>query len=291
MVKRQVALYFGSFNPIHNGHRAVAEAIISEGLCSSVWLIVSPQNPLKGTDNMLSAECRLAMCKLAVSEWSKSIEVSDIEFTMPRPSYTADTLEALNLQYPDIEFSVVMGEDNLITFDKWSRWATIVLEHKIIIYPRGENKKTSSIANIIDKLSANAQCKASQFRYLTNLLRVDISSTEIRTQLAKGCSIEGLTAPSVIKYIKDSSLYMINLKEEEVLNQIKQISDLIHNDESSAQLFLQRAKLYMQIERRDLALNDLRKAVSIDNDLTEAHSYIMMITSIDSYYYTDTYNP
>ncbi len=108
-----VILYFGSFNPVHKGHMAVAEWILEQGLCNEVWFVVSPQNPLKRDGSLIGEEERLAMVRLAAaaSRYSRRMRACDVEFSLPRPSYTVDTLSVLTERYPDTTFSLLVGSD------------------------------------------------------------------------------------------------------------------------------------------------------------------------------------
>ncbi|MFI3261395.1 MAG: nicotinate (nicotinamide) nucleotide adenylyltransferase [Rikenellaceae bacterium] len=136
----KVSLFFGSFNPIHYGHIAIAESIISGNYADEVWLVVSPQNPLK--DNVETTKEKRALDtenELKRLSLDKKIKISRIEFDMPTPSYTIDTLNKITTENPNIEFSIVMGEDNLRAFNRWKDYETIAKMVKIYVYPRQGN--------------------------------------------------------------------------------------------------------------------------------------------------------
>ena len=137
-MKKRVALFGGSFNPIHNGHIALAEAVLTARLADEVWLMVSPQNPLKQQADLLAETTRLRLAQKALSGRER-IKVSDFEFHLSRPSYTWNTLQALHEAYPDVTFSLLIGGDNWQCFHKWAHYAEILANYSIIVYPRAES--------------------------------------------------------------------------------------------------------------------------------------------------------
>ena len=139
-----VGLYFGTFNPIHVGHLIIANHIANHTDLNQVWLVVSPQNPLKKKDTLLADYHRLALVKAAVDDNPKLI-ACDIEFQLPKPSYTSDTLAYLQEKYTQHHFSLIMGEDNLRTLHKWKNYETILNQHQIYVYPRIEDKNKEAI--------------------------------------------------------------------------------------------------------------------------------------------------
>jgi nicotinate-nucleotide adenylyltransferase len=128
-------LFFGSFNPIHIGHLALANFFLAEELMKEVWFVVSPQNPLKEKSGLLDERQRLHMVNIALADFPK-MKASNIEFKMPQPSYTIDTLVRLTEKYAKREFALIMGSDNLETFHKWKNYEEILKRYKIFIYPR-----------------------------------------------------------------------------------------------------------------------------------------------------------
>ena len=132
---KQVALYFGSFNPVHIGHMAIANYIAEYTEMDEVWMVISPQNPLKTKQSMLANNHRLALVKIAIGDYSK-LKASDIEFALPIPSFTINTLIKLGLKYPNNKFTLVLGSDNLETFHKWKSHEEILDNYGVLVYPR-----------------------------------------------------------------------------------------------------------------------------------------------------------
>jgi len=134
-MKTKVGLFFGSFNPIHVGHLTLANYLVEYTALEQVWLVVTPHNPHKKKSSLLEDHHRLAMVRIALEEYPK-LKASDIEFGLPQPNYTVNTLAYLEEQYPDNEFALIMGEDNLKTFHKWKNSQTILERHPVYVYPR-----------------------------------------------------------------------------------------------------------------------------------------------------------
>lgn len=183
---RRITLYFGSFNPIHRGHIAVAERVIDNGLCDELWFIVSPHNPHKVSTDLAEESQRLLMARLAVAEshHPQRLKVSDVEFSLPRPSYTIDTLDHLGKEYPETEFSILMGGDNAAKIESWKDWQRLINSYKIIVYPRR--------GDVVDE----------RFELLTDAPLLDLSSTQIREAVADHKPIEEFVTPSVASYIE-----------------------------------------------------------------------------------------
>jgi nicotinate-nucleotide adenylyltransferase len=131
----KIGLFFGSFNPIHNGHLMVASYVANHSDLKQVWLVVSPQNPLKPQGSLLNEYDRLHLAKLAIED-DLQLKVSDIEFSLPRPSYTIDTLTYLQEKYPQHEFSVIMGGDSFQNLPKWKNFETLAKNYRFIVYRR-----------------------------------------------------------------------------------------------------------------------------------------------------------
>ena len=221
---KRIGIFGGSFNPIHLGHTALAAYICEQGLVDEVWLMVSPQNPLKLDLTLLDEQERLTMARLAVVPYP-TLRACDFEFTLPRPSYTYHTLQALREAYPDHEFSLIIGEDNWQCFDRWYRGEDIARKTPIIVYPRdieGELKiisakqesPLSSGADAKGASVATTEALASQRsllqqscggRGLPKLL--PYSSTEVRQAIAEGKDTSHMLHPDVAQYIKENKLY------------------------------------------------------------------------------------
>lgn len=180
--KIRTTVFGGTFNPIHNGHLAIARSIIEEGLTDELWFMVTPQNPWKANLSLMDDNIRLQMAKTATEGMSR-IYVSDFEFSLPKPSYTADTLRSLDTAYPDREFSLAIGADNWEKFDKWYDNGSIIEKYRIIVYPRnGYNMKPTSSPNV-----TFLQCPL-----------LDISSTEIRERIRNGLPVSGMVPDKLI---------------------------------------------------------------------------------------------
>lgn len=192
--RSRTLLYFGSFNPIHNGHMAVAEYAVEQGLCDMLAMIVSPQNPLKEAAGQAEAMARFEMAEIAcaASRYADRIKPSVIEFLLPKPSYTVDTLRHLRLEYPEQEFSVLMGGDLVGQLSQWKDYREILRDYKIYVYPR-RGEDTSLYPECITVLDG-APC-------------LDISSTMIRERLERGESIRGLVDEGVQRYIEENRLW------------------------------------------------------------------------------------
>jgi len=197
---KRIGIFGGSFNPIHLGHTALAAYICEQGLVDEVWLMVSPQNPLKQDLTLLDENERLAMARLAVVPYPM-LRACDFEFTLPRPSYTYHTLQALRTAYPEHEFSLIIGEDNWQCFHRWYRGDDIVRETPIIVYPRSsENSEHSESTK-----------ELSTFNFQLSILEdpplLPYSSTEIRHRIATGQDASHMLHPDVAQYIKEKSHY------------------------------------------------------------------------------------
>lgn len=208
---KRIGIFGGSFNPIHLGHTALATYICKQRLVDEVWLMVSPQNPLKRDLTLLDEQERLAMARLAVAPYP-TLKACDFEFTLPRPSYTYHTLQALRAAYPDHEFSLIIGEDNWQCFDRWYRGEDIARETPIIVYPRkveslGLRVDSTSQLSIV-KRSSLAEGKSNyQLSILKNPPLLPYSSTEIRSRIATGQDAGHMLHPDVAQYIKEKRHY------------------------------------------------------------------------------------
>lgn len=167
----RIGIYGGSFNPVHFGHVGLAKWVIEHTDLDELWLLVTPNNPLKPTGILAPEEERLAAVREAVKDIPQ-IKASDFEFHLPRPSYTANTLRELQKAYPQHEFTLVIGEDNLAIFDQWREYEYIASNFRVFVYPRkGSSKIEDCRLKIEDFLS---------LVYLKGAPLFDISSTAIR---------------------------------------------------------------------------------------------------------------
>ena len=183
----RIAIFSGSFNPVHNGHLAIAKEVLMQGAADELWFLISPQNPLKKEADLMSEQDRLKMVELAI-ENEEGMTASDFEFHLPRPTYTIRTLESLKITYPRHEFSLLIGGDNLAIIHKWVEYQRIISEFGLIVYPRpGFEDKVSAPNENITFISAPL---------------IDISATEIRCKLALGESILGMVPEKVAMFLK-----------------------------------------------------------------------------------------
>lgn len=189
-----IGLFGGSFNPIHNAHLALARQLREKAQLDEVWLMVSPQNPLKQQGDLLGDEERLAMARAAVKD-EPGIVVCDYEMHMPRPSYTWNTLQALSHDYPDREFVLMIGGDNWLSFDRWYRHEDILKNYRVVVYPRREAA--------VDNLPMVDGAQVS----LVEAELIDISSTDIRRRIREGRSIRKLVPRAVADIIKRNGYY------------------------------------------------------------------------------------
>ena len=190
----RIGIFGGSFDPIHTGHAIIAHHIIGRGVIDQLWLMVSPINPLKvGKARLVSDTDRLRMVEM-VSRTLDGVETSAFEFTMPRPSYTIDTLNALQAKFPDDEFYLVIGADNWQVFDQWRSSDEILAKYHLLIYPRLGYEVDIPVA-LRDRVT------------LVDAPIIELSSTMVRERLARGLSARYYVPDAVLQYIQDKELY------------------------------------------------------------------------------------
>jgi nicotinate-nucleotide adenylyltransferase len=188
-----IALNFGSFNPIHLGHRKLADYLIDNKLVEDVWFVLSPCNPLKNQSELLDEYIRLDMLMLAIKD-NPHLKASDIEFTMPIPSYTIDTLKVLTEQFPEHQFSLMIGSDNALVFDKWKNYKEILEKYNVLVYPR-KGYDFNKVAKLYPRIK------------LLDTTIYDISSTQIRELIAQKKDASSWLHPSVYQFIIENNLY------------------------------------------------------------------------------------
>jgi nicotinate-nucleotide adenylyltransferase len=199
----KIGLYFGSFNPIHVGHLIIANYMAQNSELDEIWLVVSPHNPLKQKSNLLADHHRLAMVNIAI-EGNQLLKSSDIEFKLQQPNYTVKTLAYLKEKYPQNNFSLIMGEDNIRTFHKWYNYEEILDNHKVYVYPRVLTEQELKSPN-----SKGLETVVSH----PNVIRCEdvpvmkISSSQIRSIVNKGQSPEYLITEPVFKYMDEMNFY------------------------------------------------------------------------------------
>lgn len=190
-----IGLYFGSFNPIHIGHLIIANHILNESKLQKIWFVVSPQNPFKKSESLINEYDRFHIVQKAI-ENDPRLKVSDIEFSLPKPSYTVHTLAYLKEKYPDHDFSIIMGSDSFQNLGKWKNAEVIIENYSIIVYRRPG-------FDVNNKLNARIQVMDAPL--------LEISSTHIRELIQSGKSIKYLVPANVEEEIITSGFFK-NLK-------------------------------------------------------------------------------
>lgn len=174
----RVGIYGGSFNPVHFGHVGLAKWVIEHTDLDELWLLVSPNNPLKPAGILAPEEERLAGVREAIQD-IKGVKASDFEFSLPRPSYTANTLRELRKKYPDYEFTLIIGEDNIAIFNQWREYEYILANFRIFVYPR--RGVQSGEADLSAQQSIRHEAKeVKEIVFLKDAPLFDISSSSIR---------------------------------------------------------------------------------------------------------------
>lgn len=190
----KIGLYFGSFNPIHIGHLIIANQLVENSDLDQIWFVVTPHNPFKKKSTLLDNYQRLEMVYLATKDYD-TLKESDIEFNLPQPNYTVNTLVHLTEKYPKHDFALIMGEDNLKSFHKWKNYQTILEYHSIYVYPRISEGKVDT-----------------QFNNHPKITRVDapiieLSSTMVRKAIKEGKNVKPLLPENVWAYLDEMNFY------------------------------------------------------------------------------------
>ncbi len=188
----KIGLFFGSFNPVHAGHLIIASYMANYTDLDQVWLVVSPHNPLKNKSSLINMYDRLEMVKIA-TENADRIKASDVEFKLPQPSYTIDTLAHLKERYPEHRFTLIMGSDNLASFKKWKNYEVLLRDYPIYIYPRPGYE--------------NLELAAHPSVTVTNTPQMEISSTFIRKAIHDGKNVQFFIPDEVLDFIDSKNLY------------------------------------------------------------------------------------
>jgi len=190
----KIGLYFGTFNPIHVGHLTIANHLAEYSDLEKIWFVVTPHSPFKKKSSLLDNRQRYEMVYRATKDYLK-LEPSDIEFDLPQPNYTINTLTYLTEKYPDYEFALIMGEDNLKSFHKWKNYELILDNHDIYVYPRiseGKIETQFDNHNKIHKVDAPI---------------MELSSTFIRKSIKEGKNVRPMLPEHVWEYIDEMSFY------------------------------------------------------------------------------------
>lgn len=271
-MKKRMLLYFGSFDPIHNGHIALAEYALERNLADEVALIISPQNPFK-TDVLQTPEyTRYEMAEMATKEsrFPQQIKPSVVEFVLEKPSYTIKTLDYLKETCGDeMEFSIITGSDIWARFDEWKDYERILNEYKIYVYPR----KGYEVEKFADRVTL-----------LSDAPYVEFSSTEVRERAERGEDLSAYVSPSVAEYIKNNQLWT-------TAGNIVRLTSMIEAGDERALLYIERGKCFYRRNEWGKAINDFNHAMKLDPENEEARQLHDMIYEILSFRYKDIYNP
>lgn len=271
-MKKRMLLYFGSFDPIHNGHIALAEYALERNLADEVALIISPQNPFK-TDVLQTPEyTRYEMAEMATKEsrFPQQIKPSVVEFVLEKPSYTIKTLDYLKKTCGDeMEFSIITGSDIWARFDEWKDYERILNEYKIYVYPR----KGYEVEKFADRVTL-----------LSDAPYVEFSSTEVRERAERGEDLSAYVSPSVAEYIKNNQLWT-------TAGNIVRLTSMIEAGDERALLYIERGKCFYRRNEWGKAINDFNHAMKLDPENEEARQLHDMIYEILSFRYKDIYNP
>ncbi|MBQ5844760.1 MAG: nicotinate (nicotinamide) nucleotide adenylyltransferase [Alistipes sp.] len=258
---KNVLLYFGSFNPVHRGHIALAQYAIERKIADEVILIVSPQNPHKQSDDLAPEFSRYEMCSLAcqASCYPDSIKVSAVEFTLPRPSYTIDTLRFLSDNFGNsMSFSILMGADNIERFDSWKEYEQILENYPIYVYPRR---------------GYNALKLADKVTYLADAPLFDFSATDVRNAVACRQPISDMVCVEVEKYIRSNNLWSAALY-------IAALSAKLTEQPDDISALLERGTWYFRDRQYTQARADFMRVLSIDSRNREANSILNLIDEL-----------
>jgi nicotinate-nucleotide adenylyltransferase len=191
--QKNIGLLFGTFNPPHIGHTLIANYFYITNNFDEIWFMVSPQNPFKKDITLLDEKLRLEMVRLAI-ENANYLKASDIEFSLPKPSYTINTLEKLKNDYPQYTFNIIMGSDNAISIEKWKYFQNIIDNHRIYVYPRTGYSTKNILTHKNIKIDNTAPI-------------IDISSTWIREQIKNGKDVQFFLRKVVYEFIKINGVY------------------------------------------------------------------------------------
>ena len=191
---KKIGLYFGTFNPIHIGHLILANHFAETTDIDEVWFVVTPQNPMKKKDSILGNRQRLELVYRATKDYPK-LHPSDIEFELPIPNYTINSLTLLEEKHPNKHFTLLMGEDNLVNFPKWKNYDLILERYELYVYPRHTERP------IPEQLQDHPKIN------LIDAPKIELSSSAIRTAIKKGQNVQPLLPPESWSYLDEMNFY------------------------------------------------------------------------------------
>lgn len=264
-------LYFGSFNPIHRGHIALAEYVLDRQLCDQVVVVVSPRNPHKPQSELAAETDRFEMVEIAcaASRYPDKIQASVIEFLLDRPSYTINTLRHLSENYGEgMAFSILMGGDIIPKFDTWRNYEEIMANYPIFVYPR----RGQRVDLYLDRITL-----------LNGAPLQNFSSTDVRQALIDGEDVDAMLQAEVVKYIKNKRLWPAK-------GELAELNAAVLAD-PSVMNYAARGKFYYRKNNFGKALNDFNRALSLDASNVEATEFKRMIEEIFVFRNVDIYNP
>lgn len=214
---KKTGLYFGTFNPIHIGHLIIANHMVEFSDMDEIWLVVTPHNPFKKKNSLLEDQRRLEMAYLATEDYPK-IFPSKIEFELPQPNYTVNTLAVLEEKFPKRDFSLIMGEDNLKSFHKWKNQEVILERHDIFVYPRVVKEDDKEMRPHVEGATKRQGEKMSGRLgeiwiehpkiHFVDAPRIEISASAIRKAIKKGKNVRPLLPPGVWEFIDGGGHYL-----------------------------------------------------------------------------------
>jgi nicotinate-nucleotide adenylyltransferase len=201
----KIGILPGSFNPVHVGHLAIANYLAEYEGFDQIWFLITPQNPLKNKNDLMDQDLRLAMLQKSVEGYDKFV-ISTIEWNMPQPSYTINTLQKLRVTYPQDTFELIIGSDNWATFHRWKDYQLILKNFKVLIYPR--------------RGSDRIQLHHPNVRLCKGAPKIEISSTFIRESIAKGKDVRFYMPPGLFEEVVNSGFIQLEPDEEELMTDI-----------------------------------------------------------------------
>lgn len=268
---KRMLLYFGSFNPVHKGHIALAEYAMEHGLADETALVISPQSPYKSDAELAPETDRFEMAEIAckASKYPGRIKPSVVEFLLPRPSYTIDTLRYLEeLCGHEMEFSILMGGDQIAALDGWKEYEKI-LEYPIYVYPR----RGERVERFLDRITLLEEAPLQDF-----------SSTEVRAAIERGDDTSRMLAPEVADCIRRKGLWS-------PAGRIAALDAVLAAEPADTASLLERGRLHYRMNEWGAALNDFNAVLRIDPGHEEARQFVEMVEEILAFRYKDIYNP
>ena len=268
---KRIMLYFGSFNPVHRGHIALAEYVVGQGLCDEAVLVVSPQSPYKQAAELAPEMDRFEMAEIAcaASKYPERIKPSVVEFLLPKPSYTIDTLRYLKENFGSgVQFSILMGSDQIARLAGWKEYEQI-LEYPVYVYPRRGEPAEGFEGRITPLTDAPLQ---------------DFASTDVRDRIGRGEDVAAMLDEGVAAYIRRKGLWNPTARKSALTAQIAA-------DPENTALYMERGKLHYRLNEWGAALNDFNRVLQTDDSHAEARQYAQMVQEILEFRYKDIYNP